>query len=589
MSANKIGPGLLIYKKNLGFANFTRLGRVHKPKIMSKGAGFTNISVHSVSVRVGLCITLRKIAHLAKGLQKRARGCSVNVPNLSSCTYVKKGESQCTNDKNMCNDVVDVAQKGTVFKVNAEKNVVVHTRGHKVEQFVNKRQGQGCEVQAPVNSTPKICYANSKCFYNSSLNRKTWEGLLARGNKRKQLASFPKNQPIYSRMYLNTTIQNKVANNSLLVRSDKKPIVSKVGESMLEQCKNQSFDTSNILEVDNNSAIPDSIDSCSHPCHVDNNPSNNECPINKVTPQNTSDSVHTVKVFDIKNHIADDKFITAMLNKDGWRSQIPWLTKNCVAFCKWRKQTDYDFGFVPLLPNEKFVDFSGPQCPIQQHIAVKARGCPNFMGARIPVQSELNINEWQKVLAEYWDKQLIELLKFGFPLDFNRQCPLTSDGKNHASAVDHPNDVLAYIQEEVNHNAILGPFHTDPIPKMHFSPFMTREKPNSDTRRVIIDLSWPKGNSVNSGIDKNSYLGSEFALTFPTVDNITEDLRKVGPGAPIFKIDISRAFSTLNWIQLIMTSWAFIGTPRILIHACRLARRTEARFFSASATQYATS
>ena len=92
----------------------------------------------------------------------------------------------------------------------------------------------------------------------------------------------------------------------------------------------------------------------------------------------------------------------------GWRSQIPWFTKNCVAFCKWREQTDYDFGFVPLadslLPNEKFVDFSGPKCPIQQHIAVRARGCPNFMGARIPVQSELNISEWQKVLVEYWDK-----------------------------------------------------------------------------------------------------------------------------------------------------------------------------------------
>ena len=446
----------------------------------------------------------------------------------------------------MCNDTVDVAQKCTVFKVNDEEKPVVQKRGHKAHWFVNKTQSQGSEVQTPVNSTSKICYVNTRCFYNSSLNSKTWKGLLARGNKRKQLASSPNTRPVYSRLYSNTTIQNKVANNESPVKHDIKPSVSKGAKSIVEQCQNQSFDTSSVLKVHDNSVTSDTIDSFSHPHYVNDNPSNNECVINKVTTPNTSDPVHTVKVFDIKNQIEDDKFITAMLNKDGWRSQIPWFTKNCVAFCKWREQTDYDFGFVPLadslLPNEKFVDFSGPKCPIQQHIAVRARGCPNFMGARIPVQSELNISEWQKVLVEYWDKQLIELLQFGFPLDFNRQCTLTSNKKNHASAVDHPNDVLAYIEEEVNHKAILGPFHTDPISKMHFSPFMTREKPNSDTRRVIIDLSWPKGSSVNSGIDKNSYLGSEFALTFPTVDNITQDLRKVGPGAHIFKIDISRAF-----------------------------------------------
>ena len=40
----------------------------------------------------------------------------------------------------------------------------------------------------------------------------------------------------------------------------------------------------------------------------------------------------------------------------------------------------------------------------------------------------------------------------------------------------------------------------------HSSPFMTRAKPNSDRRRVIIDLSWPLGASVNAGIDKNAYL-----------------------------------------------------------------------------------
>ena len=39
---------------------------------------------------------------------------------------------------------------------------------------------------------------------------------------------------------------------------------------------------------------------------------------------------------------------------------------------------------------------------------------------------------------------------------------------------------------------------------------MTRAKPNSDRRHVIVNLSWPPGASVNAGIDKTSYLDTIF-------------------------------------------------------------------------------
>ena len=71
---------------------------------------------------------------------------------------------------------------------------------------------------------------------------------------------------------------------------------------------------------------------------------------------------------------------------------------------------------------------------------------------------------------------------------------------------------------------------------------MTRSKPNSDRRRVIVDLSWPHGASVNAGMDKASYLNSAFELTFPTVDDITSELKRLGRGAHIYKVDVSRAF-----------------------------------------------
>ena len=55
-----------------------------------------------------------------------------------------------------------------------------------------------------------------------------------------------------------------------------------------------------------------------------------------------------------------------------------------------------------------------------------------------------------------------------------------------------------------------------------------------------------KDNSVNAGVDKNSYLGSEFSLTFPTIDDIMNELVKIGPGCHIYKVDISRAFRHLK-------------------------------------------
>ena len=172
---------------------------------------------------------------------------------------------------------------------------------------------------------------------------------------------------------------------------------------------------------------------------------------------------------------------------------------------------------------------------------VRQTGKPNFWGACIPVTSQLNVDKWEELLKGYWD-QLLELLRFGFPLDFNRTCTLHNEQGNHTSATQFPLDVDAYIEEECGYGTLLGPFKENPIVDCHTSPFMTRNKPNSDRRRVIIDLSWPIGASVNAGIDKDTYLNSPFALTFPTVDDIASQLKRLGRGALLYKIDVSRAF-----------------------------------------------
>ena len=100
------------------------------------------------------------------------------------------------------------------------------------------------------------------------------------------------------------------------------------------------------------------------------------------------------------------------------------------------------------------------------------------MRIRVLVPTNLNISNWIRFLVDYWDDQLVDLLEFGFPLDFDRSLKLISVEDNHKSAKDYEEHVNHYLQEELDHGAILGPFKSKPI-NLHVSPFMTRDKPDS--------------------------------------------------------------------------------------------------------------
>ena len=246
------------------------------------------------------------------------------------------------------------------------------------------------------------------------------------------------------------------------------------------------------------------------------------------------------------NGLDDDKFVNTIFNKGLNEVARRQAELYCHSYRLWKQQSKFDFGFVPLsdfiqAPNHEGLktDITDPSA---LHKLMKASGTYNFWGLKIPVQSQLNVDQWEKQLEGYWDTQLLELIKYGFPMDFNRQSPLRWEGKNHNSALQFPQDVEAYLKEEIQFGAIQGPFTKSPIKNCHFSPFLTREKSNASHRRVIIDLSWPKDASVNLGVDKNSYLASDFQLTFPTVDDIIDAINDVGRGACLYKVDISRAF-----------------------------------------------
>ena len=245
-----------------------------------------------------------------------------------------------------------------------------------------------------------------------------------------------------------------------------------------------------------------------------------------------------------KISLPQDKYELALQVKKKNKDKIQ-LANSDPTFQKWAEQNPDNFGYIPLgpllLPKTDKKKFRGTD-PVKLYDITKNENTFNFMHSQIQVKSQLNPDIWATLLEGYWDKQLLYLIRYGFPLDFDKNSKLAKNSDNHKSALMFPTDIDQYLTEEMEFGAIVGPFSEPPLTNFHTSPFMTREKPGGDHRRVIMDLSFPHGLAVNSKISKDSYLGTDFILTLPSIDHITNKVKKFGKGSLLYKIDISRAF-----------------------------------------------
>jgi len=182
---------------------------------------------------------------------------------------------------------------------------------------------------------------------------------------------------------------------------------------------------------------------------------------------------------------------------------------------------------------------------VRAHNQVAASGLQNFQGCRIPVRSGLHIDRWRFWSARSGcsDEGLVDLLEFGWPLGFTGDSLPTGGSKNHSGAEVFSVETEAYLVKEKECGAVIGPFVKNPlVSKIVVSPINSIPKRSSTGRRFVSDLSFPRGESVNDGIDLSCYLGDSAKITFPTVDDFTGLIRRQGKGALIFKKDLSRAY-----------------------------------------------
>ena len=175
---------------------------------------------------------------------------------------------------------------------------------------------------------------------------------------------------------------------------------------------------------------------------------------------------------------------------------------------------------------------------------VHASGSPNFQLCRIPLPTSLKLEVWHKKLQCYPDKMVCQYLEFGFPMDFDRSKELKFDaGRNHKGARDFPDFIVSYLRRECSQLRIVGPFQSNPLSvPLVISPLNSVPKSDTVDRRVIVDLSWPHGTSVNDGISKDSYMNEPINLRYASIEEVCDMILEVGRGAVIYKRDLKQAY-----------------------------------------------
>ena len=177
---------------------------------------------------------------------------------------------------------------------------------------------------------------------------------------------------------------------------------------------------------------------------------------------------------------------------------------------------------------------------LKAHKEVASSGRHNFEVCKIPIPTSIRYDRFQDALGENItpkEERVLELLKYGMPLDCKDNFGVKEQQKNHYSALSFPKDIEGYLGKNGKDHAVLGPFAVSPISDLRYSPLMTVPKEDSK-RRVIVDFSFPAGLAINDGISKETYLDHIVKFSLPSVQSMVGRVNTLGKGCLIYKMTL---------------------------------------------------
>lgn len=158
--------------------------------------------------------------------------------------------------------------------------------------------------------------------------------------------------------------------------------------------------------------------------------------------------------------------------------------------------------------------------------------------------SPLRVDCFALELSTHPDPQyvykILHGLQFGFHIGFHG-AHLKSAKQNNPTASSNPVVIDQYLANETRLGRVAGPFDTPPLPNLHVSSFGVIPKKGQPGKwRLIVDLSSPRGFSINDGINP-----TEFSLQYVQVDHIVQMVCQLGVGALMAKFDVEAAFRNI--------------------------------------------
>ena len=156
------------------------------------------------------------------------------------------------------------------------------------------------------------------------------------------------------------------------------------------------------------------------------------------------------------------------------------------------------------------------------------------------IESPVKVNALERMLQNHPDRGLADFLVNGFRHGFDLMYAgplIASLTRNLRSATTHKEKVSDVINAEILRGHTAGPFTSPPFPVTHCSPLGAVKKASSENVRLILDLSQPKGTSVNEGI-----IDEYCHVKYTSFDEAVNLARACGVGSMMAKIDIRHAF-----------------------------------------------
>ena len=159
------------------------------------------------------------------------------------------------------------------------------------------------------------------------------------------------------------------------------------------------------------------------------------------------------------------------------------------------------------------------------------------------VRTPLQWRQWDQALARHPDQRfrvyIVEGIKKGFRIGFDggRGAIVAVVPQNMPSVNENPEVVDTYLAEECCQGRVGGPLDPAMLSGVHVSRFGVIPKSTPGKWRLIVDLSFPRGHSVNDGVRE-----ATSTLSYVGVWDAAREIVRLGRGTQLAKVDIKSAY-----------------------------------------------